>query len=142
MFQTNESRAAESFTDVVMLVGVSTLAGGILGASTLPFHSEPGNHVDNLYIGAAIGAVIGVGIAAWSGVSDSENYDYGDEYEQGEPAPPGNDYGKKPANPALILANLDHPKLVKMPRVLGVYQGAVQSRALFWTPLASVKFSF
>jgi len=43
-------------------VGVSLAVGTILGASTLPFYSQPGSALVNVGIGAGIGAVIGLGI--------------------------------------------------------------------------------
>lgn len=75
-------KASAEFGDTLIIVGASTLAGSILGASTLPFYETPGDHTDNIYIGAAIGAVVGVGIAAYSAVSDEDNFDV-EEYEEG-----------------------------------------------------------
>ena len=43
-------------------IGVSTAMGTLLGASTLPFYSSPGDHTGNIGVGLALGAVVGVGI--------------------------------------------------------------------------------
>lgn len=43
-------------------VGISLAVGTILGASTLPFYSQPGSALANVGIGAGIGTVIGLGI--------------------------------------------------------------------------------
>lgn len=65
----------EAFT----VVGISTLSGAALGASTLPFYSS-GSHTQNVWFGAAMGAVVGVFISAYAGfhegaadAADSEN---------------------------------------------------------------------
>lgn len=52
-------------------IGISTAVGTVLGASTLPFYTQPGDHISNVYIGAAAGFVVGLGI--WAiGLFDSE----------------------------------------------------------------------
>lgn len=56
--------------DAALTVAVTTVAGGILGASTLPFYSDSSNHTKNIYYGAAIGAVAGVLLAAYAGVQE------------------------------------------------------------------------
>ncbi len=42
-------------------MGFSVAMGTVLGASTLPFYDQPGQHLSNLLLGAAAGAVFGVG---------------------------------------------------------------------------------
>jgi len=70
------SRAsAVSVGNAALTVGVTTLAGGILGASTLPFYSDSGAHTKNIYYGAAIGAVVGVLLAAYAGVQEGPDDD-------------------------------------------------------------------
>ena len=48
-------------------IGVSTAVGTVLGASTLPFYDQPGEHLSNVAAGAALGAAVGLGIciAGW-----------------------------------------------------------------------------
>ena len=75
----NGARADTSLGDSALTVAFSTIGGAILGASTLPFYEEPGDHTKNIFYGAAIGAVAGVIISAYAGVQ--EGPDYGDEEE-------------------------------------------------------------
>lgn len=63
---------AITFGDAALTVAISTAAGAGLGASTLPFYSESGDHTQNIFIGAAVGAVIGVFVAAASGVKEGD----------------------------------------------------------------------
>ncbi len=58
--------------DAILTVGVSTAAGAVLGASTLPFYNIPSEHVRNVFYGAAIGAVAGVFITAMAGMQSAE----------------------------------------------------------------------
>ena len=53
---------ADSGKTILETLGISTAAGVVLGAATLPFYQEPGDHTSNLGTGAAIGAAAGVGI--------------------------------------------------------------------------------
>jgi hypothetical protein len=62
--------SAMSMGDAAMTVTVSTVAGAVLGASTLPFYEDSGKHSKNIFYGAAFGAVVGVLIAAYSGVQE------------------------------------------------------------------------
>lgn len=62
---------AISIGDAALTVGISTATGVVLGASTLPFYGQPGDHTNNIFYGAAVGAVAGVIISAIAGVSDS-----------------------------------------------------------------------
>ncbi len=43
-------------------IGISIVVGTVLGVSTLPFYDQPGKHISNLALGAAAGAVAGIGI--------------------------------------------------------------------------------
>jgi hypothetical protein len=53
------ARANSSFLETI---GISVAVGTVLGASTLPFYSQPGTHVKNVAYGASAGALVGVGI--------------------------------------------------------------------------------
>ncbi len=59
---------------------VLAIAGGgaVLGLSTLSFVEEPGDHLKNLYIGAAIGTIVGVAFVAYSQASKSKEIFNGD----------------------------------------------------------------
>jgi hypothetical protein len=61
---------AVSLGDAALTVAVTTAAGGVLGASTLPFYAESGKHTKNIFYGAALGAVVGVFLAAYAGVEE------------------------------------------------------------------------
>jgi len=57
--------------DAALTVAVTSGAGAILGASTLPFYGEPDKHKKNIFYGASFGAIIGVLIAAYAGFQES-----------------------------------------------------------------------
>ena len=63
---------AVSLADAATTVTVTTVAGAVLGASTLPFYEDSGKNTQNIFYGAAVGAVAGVLIAAYSGVQDGK----------------------------------------------------------------------
>ncbi len=69
------AHAEASIGDSAMTVAFSTLGGAVLGASTLPFYDEPGDHTKNVFYGAALGAVAGVLISAYAGVKEGPAYD-------------------------------------------------------------------
>lgn len=70
-------RPAQALTlgDAALTVSISTVSGAILGASTLPFYENSGDHTKNIFYGAAIGAVVGVFISAYAGVKESQDDD-------------------------------------------------------------------
>ena len=59
-------------------------AGAILGLSTLSFHDQPSNHLNNVVIGTATGAIVGVALAMYFTITDSTTFE---EYT-GSPPPP------------------------------------------------------
>lgn len=61
---------AVTLGDAVLTVAISTAAGAVLGASTLPFYEQSSEHTKNIFYGAAIGAVVGVFTTAYMGVQD------------------------------------------------------------------------
>ncbi len=77
---------AASFGDTVITVAASSGVGAILGVSTLPFYNESGEHTNNILVGAAIGAVLGVTVAVVNALSTSRGFDFEepDEYEQAD----------------------------------------------------------
>jgi hypothetical protein len=58
------------------VIAVAGVGGAILGLSTLSFVDEPQDHLSNIYIGAAIGVIIGVGYVAYSAATKGRNYYY------------------------------------------------------------------
>lgn len=61
------AQSGESFLETI---GFGIAVGTVLGASTLPFYDEPGQNVSNIFLGAALGAVGGIGLAIFTGSSD------------------------------------------------------------------------
>lgn len=57
--QSNQT-VQKSVGDLMMVAGFGA-GGAVLGLSTLPFYSEPGDNLKNILIGGAIGIIIGVG---------------------------------------------------------------------------------
>ncbi len=76
-----KSQAAYGAMDALTTVGISAGAGAILGLSTIAFYQRPGEHMNNVVIGAAIGVIVGVGIAAYlmSGLNQEDVLDPDDE---------------------------------------------------------------
>ena len=72
-------------------VGISTLGGTLLGASTMPFYSQPTQHTTNIVWGAVAGFSIGLGIwlVAILGGSDKSQAQFNPEglyeLERGSP---------------------------------------------------------
>jgi len=62
-------------------IGIGIAAGTVLGASTLPFYDQPGQHTSNIALGAAAGFIVGLGvcIAGLGGdtVEDAESAETG-----------------------------------------------------------------
>ncbi len=69
------AQAEASFGNSALTVALSTVAGAVLGASTLPFYEDSGEHTKNIFYGAALGAVVGVLVSAYSGIKEGPNYD-------------------------------------------------------------------
>lgn len=126
-FPSSRARADASFGDAAVTVAVSTVAGAVLGASTLPFYEESGEHTKNIFYGAALGAVAGVFISAYAGVKEGPDYE---------------DVHIKPTPDSALAVN-DSPKLrlhaetstaMKKPAAFG------GGDTLFWSPVAQVRF--
>lgn len=119
---------AEAVGDSALLVGLSTLSGAVLGASTLPFYEDSGAHTKNIFYGAAIGAVIGVGIAAYSGVKDGPGFD---------------DASLRRPTPESALSLNEAPQFrLKGERSVAQRRPAsfAANSALLWSPLGTVRF--
>jgi hypothetical protein len=61
--------------DFLETMGLCIAGGTVLGASTLPFYDQPGTHSSNLAVGAAVGAVAGLGIWAYGQFVGPDEYD-------------------------------------------------------------------
>jgi hypothetical protein len=73
LFFAGRPAQAITFGDAALTVSVGTVSGAVLGASTLPFYEDSGAHTKNIFYGAAIGAVIGVFVAAYAGVQEGQD---------------------------------------------------------------------
>ncbi len=62
----------DSFRDV-SIVGATAVGGAVLGLSTLSFVEEPGDHLKNIVVGAAVGIIIGVGLVAYMAATKNKN---------------------------------------------------------------------
>lgn len=62
----------DSFRDI-SIVGATAVGGAVLGLSTLSFVDEPGDHLKNVIVGAAVGIIVGVGLVAYMAASKSKN---------------------------------------------------------------------
>ena len=125
VFCSPNSARAVSLGESVLTVAATTGVGAVLGASTLPFYPVPGDHLGNIYYGAAIGAVIGVFLAATVGLKEG---------------PEDESYIKNPQNKVnsdrLLLAKSTRPETEFRPRI-----ELVESRAaMLWAPVAKFKF--
>ncbi len=127
-----DAKAETTLGDSALVIAYSTVGGAVLGASTLPFYEDPGDHTKNIFYGAAIGAVIGVIISAYAGVQDGPDYSEEEEallYKG----------GRKPSS----LAINESPEL-RLRAELSTTTRKLASTgprgAVLWSPLASVRF--
>jgi hypothetical protein len=63
---------ANSGNSFLETIGIGIAVGTVLGASTLPFYTQPGKHVENLAYGAAAGVVAGLVYAVAAGRSSDD----------------------------------------------------------------------
>ena len=69
----NEEDVTESLmVDSYTVIG-TTVAGVVLGASTLSFVEEPSDHLKNIIVGGALGIIVGVGIVAYKTANKSKD---------------------------------------------------------------------
>ena len=72
-FYSNRVLANYDTKDAAWTVGIATGAGAVLGLSTVSFYSDPSNHFGNIWVGAGLGLIVGVGVAAYlAAAQDSE----------------------------------------------------------------------
>lgn len=67
----------DSFRDI-SIVGATAVGGAVLGLSTLSFVEEPGDHLKNIVVGAAVGIILGVGMVAYMAATKNKGI-----YEEG-----------------------------------------------------------
>lgn len=121
------SRAENSIGDAAIMVGLTTVAGAVFGASTLPFYEDPGEYKKNILYGAAIGAVAGVLISAYSGVKE------GPSYEE----------ARLPRTPSSALSLNETPGLrLKAESSTAIRQarGSSMASPFLWSPVAALHF--
>ena len=62
----------DSFRDI-SIIGAAAVGGAVLGLSTLSFVDEPGDHLKNVVVGAAVGIILGVGFVAYSAATKNKD---------------------------------------------------------------------
>jgi len=62
----------ESFDDMYIVMGTG-VGGAILGLSTLSFFDRPGDHLKNVWVGGALGVILGVGIITFKQATKSSD---------------------------------------------------------------------
>ncbi len=73
-FGSQKAQASTSPWEALTTVGIATASGAVLGLSTISFYSEPSKHMKNVLFGAGLGAIVGVGVAAYMiGNEDQED---------------------------------------------------------------------
>lgn len=55
------------------LIAALGAGGAILGLSTLSFVDKPTKHLKNIWVGGAIGIIVGVGVVAWKQATKSKD---------------------------------------------------------------------
>ncbi len=68
---TNGDVFDETLGDLYLIAGLGA-GGAILGLSTLSFVDKPTKHLKNIWIGGAIGIIVGVGVVAWNQATKSQ----------------------------------------------------------------------
>src|SRR5688572_19132061 len=66
-------RAAYSGDPFLETIGISIAVGTVLGASTLPFYGQPGDHLINAAYGAAAGAAFGLGVWVYGQIQGNQD---------------------------------------------------------------------
>jgi hypothetical protein len=127
LFSCQRAQAESELANSAVNVALTTVAGAVLGASTLPFYDEPGEHTKNIFYGAAIGAVVGVIISAYAGVKEGPDYE---------------DARLSPRKPSALPIN-EAPSLrlhAEASSALRKHTSFAEGTTLAWSPLTSIHF--
>lgn len=73
LFVTRPVLAVVETSPFLTTVGVSTGVGAVLGLSTISFYPSPGQHLNNMWVGAGAGLLLGLGLAAYLAYAPHEN---------------------------------------------------------------------
>jgi drug/metabolite transporter (DMT)-like permease len=94
----------DTMNDLYMIGGLGA-GGAILGLSTLSFTEHPTQNLKNVWIGGAIGIIVGVGVVAWQQATKSQ-----ETLRSGQVAPALTTYQLASAGPATReLVNIEAP---------------------------------
>ena len=66
------SDASYKWNDALETVGIATGIGSVIGFSTTAFYDEPFSHMGNMLVGAGVGMIVGLGVAAYLTASDDD----------------------------------------------------------------------
>ncbi len=109
---------ASSGTYFLETIGISTAVGTVLGASTLPFYDQPGDHTANLAYGASAGAIVGVGVCLYGLITGPSQDEFAaDRARKQRLAEFDDPAGLKHSTSLDSQRTPAHPALVKMPLV-------------------------
>ncbi len=78
------ANSVNSGNNFLETIGISVAVGTVLGASTLPFYSQPGKHVINLAYGASLGAVAGVSTGLYGLIAGASHREESYSSDSGE----------------------------------------------------------
>ena len=63
----------EAKNDAHIILG-TTAAGAVIGLSTLSFSSDPGEDVDHIIVGGALGIIVGVVMVTWKQLDQKQQF--------------------------------------------------------------------
>lgn len=138
IFSVPNSTRASSFTDAALTVLIGSGVGAVLGLSTLPFYTASGEHTRNIWIGAALGAVVGVGYSAFSAVSKTDTMEFDDDYDAADK----NDFSLRPLPTRVSgghLAQIEIQRNNLAPVSVGLAKTNGREAEL-WSPVATFRF--
>jgi len=78
--EVNDSKLLEDSINDMYVVAGSGVGGAIIGLSTLSFVSEPGDHLKNILVGAALGVIGGVAFVGYSTANKGRDMYYDGAY--------------------------------------------------------------
>ncbi len=95
------AEAYYGFNDALGTIGIAAGVGAVMGLSTISFYETPTRHLSNTLVGAGVGLIAGLGVAAYlmanAAESDEINPDEllpPENKPDGSGKPPGKDPGK------------------------------------------------